>query len=729
MKKHLFLAIFILSANLFAQKIKYKDVFGLITANQKQEAYPYLKLLLKTDSNLANANLQVALICYEKAKSFDVLKQNAGIASFADTAILYFSKAQRTITEKEIRKNDEYYLSYKNLPKPIENRDSILKRVQNDIANKKREIADYKANTKQIFKNFNKGVEAYNIASKLFKQLNYKFISTKELCLLSDENTIKDLQKISQNFDSSVIYINTYKKLIAAFPIQGYNQNYQIQAIETYRIDGLSKTDFLSNSISLWNYSEWAKGILIQINSDIKKIREQLQTVDLKITSCIEKMQQGKLNPDSALNIKPDLKFIRLINKYDYNSLALRILDYKQCKMEYVANSLLPLGSLENTHAGNIESKAAQFSFLGQKIKSCDTLLNSIQESKPSQEIPKYATYFTKNFVDSVGFKKYASGEKDFISSGKKEQTTRFSLLIYGQKQRYNDTTIYFPYNEQQIPFFRSYELSKTVAKTISINEDKKGNIYVAGMLNNQAFICKMTPQKQVLWLKQISLKFPGSSQEFISSVEPIEEGCYLVLNAKIGTQIKNSIIKLDKSGIELSSKIISSGGVVRSIVYDELNDQFVLASKGNTLQDYSPLEEAVTLSCYDGQGVLKWNQNFSLLGSVVEVSKITEGFLLVCNYTIFNTGATKIESRAGNTLTTPNVLLLKFSPSGDIKANETITSANPIYSLGTVKITNSKIFVLSIEDNFLQGNVYIRPEARNSKLYKMINSDLQFVY
>src|SRR6478735_8383684 len=84
-----------LFSSTYGQKIKYKEIWGLLSAKQYESAEPFLKRYLKENTDNPNAYLYMGIIFQEKSAKDDVLKQTA-----------------RGITEKEVKRNDEYYAMY-----------------------------------------------------------------------------------------------------------------------------------------------------------------------------------------------------------------------------------------------------------------------------------------------------------------------------------------------------------------------------------------------------------------------------------------------------------------------------------------------------------------------------------------------------------------------------------------------------------------------------------------
>jgi len=107
-----FLIIFLISVPCWGQKVKYKDIYGLLRAKQYDEAEPVLKQFLSTNDDTPSAYLYMGLILEEKSGRIDILKQTSQAVSTIDSAIFYLSKAYTSITDKEVKKHDEYYEIY-----------------------------------------------------------------------------------------------------------------------------------------------------------------------------------------------------------------------------------------------------------------------------------------------------------------------------------------------------------------------------------------------------------------------------------------------------------------------------------------------------------------------------------------------------------------------------------------------------------------------------------------
>ena len=96
----------------FTQKVKYKDLFVLLNAKQFENAAPFLKKYLRDNTDNPNAYLFMGMIYQDKAAKLDYLKQTKELVNAIDSAVYFYEKASKGITEKELNRNDEYYQMY-----------------------------------------------------------------------------------------------------------------------------------------------------------------------------------------------------------------------------------------------------------------------------------------------------------------------------------------------------------------------------------------------------------------------------------------------------------------------------------------------------------------------------------------------------------------------------------------------------------------------------------------
>ncbi|MDX2194962.1 MAG: hypothetical protein NW207_00975 [Cytophagales bacterium] len=730
-----------ISMHTFAQKIKYKEVYEYIKKKDYEGALPYLKIVLKADSLQPSANLYLGVICYTRAKNMDVLKQNPAVLRFADSAGFYLARARRMINEKEIRKNDEFYTIYakskKDTSKFINDRDTILARVLYDIDYKSAEIKKHKLNAQKIFNRFSKGVTFYNQSAFAYRDLNNRFITEKQMLLLSDDAVVKSLKDIATNFDSATYHLAEYLKAIKEYPIKDYSQNIKPQNIETYRLDGLNIPDFLAKEVTVWNYSQWAKTNLELLEKDVKRVREMLIKYENKYNRYFDQIQNRTLNEDSVRSFLPDKKILMITNKYDFGALPVKMLAYKAAKLAFLVTTLDKYNTTDSLNPHTIEPRAMLFTDLNRKIKLCDTALMEIAKINVAEEAKKHPEYISKVYTNVSNLQTYINNEQQFVTFFKNQYSDTYIKILYMYLQKWYDSTSYIVYNSAELPLSVTRNSTKSGYKTTAVREDRYGNIYVCGYNGTAesatSFVCKINAYRQIIWFKNIPNRLEskaGFTTEFPTAIEVVGDGCVLSVNYKLGTTIKNLLVRYDKVGNEILAKRYDLGKITRKIVYDEIGDNYIMALKGTELIDYTETDEQVNVACVNNQGGATWIQQIYLTGNIADFIKVFEGYMLVCNYAKVGAGGTsQIASRAGTTIAKSNIFMMKFTGQGKIGPYETIPSYTPIYAIGAVKVSSGNINIVGYSDDMTPDYLFKKYTEREKQMQKVVNSNMEFVY
>ena len=103
------------------------------------------------------------------------------------------------------------------------------------------------------------------------------------------------LKEIYYGNDFSLIKPNNYVDLIPlfyismlfrsgldSFPLKSYNQRYKLKSIETYRLDGLTGSDFYMGYCIIWNYKEWVSNL----NKWLQLKSKNCETVSIQPIKC-----------------------------------------------------------------------------------------------------------------------------------------------------------------------------------------------------------------------------------------------------------------------------------------------------------------------------------------------------------------------------------------------------------------------------------------------------------
>lgn len=151
----------------------------------------------------------------------------------------------------------------------------------------------------ELYEAYYKLYAHYDLCRTLYTEFAETYPREKNAHLLLDDAHLLLLNNLSKLTDSVRMDIQNYEKALRAYPIDGYSPVFRWENIALYRIDGLTKTEFLQNDIALWNYQDWVNHFLAEHNSlyrdyylDIRKELTEYKS-DERLLNTIARLDYG----------------------------------------------------------------------------------------------------------------------------------------------------------------------------------------------------------------------------------------------------------------------------------------------------------------------------------------------------------------------------------------------------------------------------------------------------
>ena len=335
-KNILFLAIsFLLMNTSFGQKVKYKDLFVWLSSKQYGQAEPFLKKYLKDNDDNPNAFLFMGYIYEEKALMNDVLVETEKLSTNSDSAVLFFDKALKTIDEKELKKNDEYYQAYSRRDLRTGKFGLKLSDIQFDLEKRSKSIRERQQKVKSVKEKFMNLQRFYENCPSLYKTIVGQYQSQKEFHLRADENSLTGLNRLIHKYDSCLISFNDYKIALQALGKTGYNQVLEPIDIDDFKKDGYSSVDFFQDELKVWDYKRWAGLNMEIIENQVLPIHKSLIKLDAELNGL-----KDRIKTDSV-SVAKDLPAVYAkiketgLSKFDDKPMPFDVFNLKIKELEY----------------------------------------------------------------------------------------------------------------------------------------------------------------------------------------------------------------------------------------------------------------------------------------------------------------------------------------------------------------------------------------------------------
>jgi hypothetical protein len=420
-----------------AQKVKYKDIYTWLANKQYDEAEPFLRKYVKENDDNPNAFLFMGLVYEHKSGKADVLKESKILLSHIDSSILFFDKAFKTVTEKELRKNDEYYETFKRRDLRTGEFGVKLSDIQFFLEKKQQELKEKADKVKLTTTYFYLADSLYRGTQALYKNLVDKHKTNKSLILQSDEQTLKQLSAISLKFDSCTKAFGIYKTNGVALSKGKYDQKITLKTIQEIEIDGREASDFFSNSLTLWDYKVFADEQVKIIKNGWFPVRDQWVALDIEINKVRAKLEKDSVSISADLKKIQERFPIEASKKVDDNSLPLFVLTAKAIELQYKSN-LIENKPLRDSADVYQKLKAAQIEF--KAITKLDSLVSSYNLDEVDRRSLDYKHFIENTFNKPTILKTFLRGLQEYAQRQKELKKFELSFREKATKWILSDT-------------------------------------------------------------------------------------------------------------------------------------------------------------------------------------------------------------------------------------------------------------------------------------------------
>ena len=394
----------------FSQKVKYKDLFVLLNAKQFENAEPFLKKYLRDNTDNPNAYLFMGLIYQDRATKLDYLKQTRELVTMIDSAVYFYEKASKGITEKELSRNDEYYQMYNRRDLRTGKFGVKLSDVQLDLENKMK-LKERGTQILTLKAQFLAAENCYKRAEILFDKIQKTYPGQKEFFLRADDQLITDLRRLAQVYDSCHMNFNDYKATSQTLGRTGYNQDLDPEEIKDFKKDGTAPVDFYKDDLRLWDYKRWALSSAETIEKEINPLKDQLVALDVDINKIQHKLKKDSVSVREEIpGLLSRLNFPSL-RKVDPQPMPLKIFEMKVSELAY-GSQIVEDRSLKDSLNVDLHLTAVRKELA--LVKKIDSLSGLLAERNLDEEAENYKHFVTHAYGTPTVLKSQIKSTKEF---------------------------------------------------------------------------------------------------------------------------------------------------------------------------------------------------------------------------------------------------------------------------------------------------------------------------
>ncbi|MCQ2226512.1 MAG: hypothetical protein MJZ01_01225 [Bacteroidales bacterium] len=488
---------------------KYSEIYDRLPDMSLDQAYSELMSFQKKNPYFANTYIQIGIICEHKMVHTDPLRDINSAQFWSNNAHLFFGNFGIFYKDGDFRSNEEYYenLNIKASGKKVTEED-----VKAFVAYHEKLCKDFRDTTMMIYTAIENAKTSYNDCISIFLQLCNKYTSYNDMLLRHDKSTDEALNKLSAEISNCEKQFAEYKRLTKAFPILGYRQIYEKKPIETFRLDGITNSDFYSNRFTIWDFQAWIDGYREIYNKSIVPLRKEIVDINAKFAEAKSSFEKG--NAPKGIEEKPfDELFIFRLGKYDQNSLVRELFQYLERRRRVIEMACSELAQPKDSSISLMNRKMRHIYRTDRAINNAKKALDGMQEFITEERIVRFNDFFKKNYGGKAGLEKMKDGENTFLNNTFDKMLSDFRTYCKNREEKLKENT-YSKKGDKAaaVPIWSvdDYEVGKVAGNYITklVERDAFGRpTYVAGYKKSDLktiFVAKIDQANKTEWISEV---------------------------------------------------------------------------------------------------------------------------------------------------------------------------------------------------------------------------------
>jgi hypothetical protein len=426
--KYIILSAFLLlSGGAVAQKIKYKELFVLLSARQYDQAEPFLKKYLKDNDDNPNANYHMGLIYQDKSIKSDILKSTEQVKMYGDSAIFFLNLAHMGITEKELKRNDEYYESFSRRDLRTGEFGVSLSDVHLDIEKRIQGLKERGERVLNAKAQFVQSQKSYEIASARYKAVQSAFASEKELLLRSDEGLVARLHSIGTAYDSAMHAFSSYKTFQSQLGKTGYNQKLEVKELKEFPRDGSGEPDFFADAVQVWDFKKWSSDEAKTIKEEVEPLRTKLVAFDIEINKLRDRVRKDSVDVRKEVADLQERLKVNPIARFDPSPMPMQLFQMKIAELNYASNHIATRKMRDSSDL-YLRISALESDFKG--VKKVDSIALKLEQSPLDEEALNYQHFVTNAYGTPLVLKSLIKATREFADHELKRKEAAYLQVM-----------------------------------------------------------------------------------------------------------------------------------------------------------------------------------------------------------------------------------------------------------------------------------------------------------
>ncbi len=397
------------------QKVKYKDLFVLLNAENYRDADVFLRRFLAAEPEHPHANYSMGKMLQTYMLAQEPLQNSARIMELADSAILYYQKARGVLTEKFVKKHDDdYFVEFRRRDLRTGKFNVKLSDIQLDMDGRIKAIEDYTSWVGSIKQHFSAARANYDSCRAAYQHYVAKAPDRVSFYFTISDTDLQNLKKLSILYDSAIYHLNTYRTTLKDMGKKDRVQTIKIKEIVKYPEDGTEAADFNAKEITLWNYGAWAETMHDIVARKIYPLKDRIIAYDKQLMDLHNEVIDDSLDARSKTFRLATENVGRELSEYGDPTLPAAIFNYRIAEINY--HSAVNHMHKEVLNSPDMQVKYDALKDLTAQLAGISRLVLRLKEANNDRQKFIFKDYIASRYQDNDGLDRFVQEQVEFVA-------------------------------------------------------------------------------------------------------------------------------------------------------------------------------------------------------------------------------------------------------------------------------------------------------------------------
>ena len=258
-------------------------------------------------------------------------------------------------------------------------------------------IKRWREETDTLHDRFYRMVDCYESCRQLFLGFMEKYPSEKlaHLCLTDeDRESLQQLNRMTRELEEDK---KLFVDALAQSPIARYNPQFRTVSITTYRLDGVTSSDFLANDIPMWDYADWTSTFLKVQQTTYQTMMRELVQEHTMLDYGFERFRQGL-----PVQMEANPLIASRLELHDYKSPLATFLRLEQLVATTTLQAQDSLTADEKISDSDLSGRITAMLEAQERLAESATTLRTLRQRIDETTPQKYAFFLRETKIGTV---------------------------------------------------------------------------------------------------------------------------------------------------------------------------------------------------------------------------------------------------------------------------------------------------------------------------------------